>query len=46
MHPGTLKYNEQQEPNHKEVCDLLGKELEDAPVFFNGLAEVKNSPNR
>ena len=28
MHPETLKYNERQEPNHKEVCDLLAKEID------------------
>jgi len=27
MHPATLKYNEQQEPNHREACDLLAKEI-------------------
>lgn len=28
MHPDILKYNAQQEPNHKKVCDLLAKEIE------------------
>lgn len=28
MHPETLKYNGKQEPNHKEVCDLLAKEID------------------
>lgn len=28
MHPDILKYNAQQEPNHKEVCDLLANEIE------------------
>jgi uncharacterized protein YdhG (YjbR/CyaY superfamily) len=28
MHPDTLKYNESQEPKHKEVCDLLAREIE------------------
>jgi uncharacterized protein YdhG (YjbR/CyaY superfamily) len=30
MHPATLKYNEQQEPNHKEACDLLAREIDRA----------------
>ncbi len=28
MHPDTLKYNEQQEPGHKEVCDFLASEID------------------
>lgn len=28
MDPEILKYNEKQEANHKEVCDLLAKEIE------------------
>lgn len=28
MHPETLKYNENQEPNHQEICDLLAREIE------------------
>ena len=28
MHQETRNYNEQQEPNHKEVCDLLAREIE------------------
>lgn len=28
MHPETLKYNEKQEPDHKEVCDLLAREID------------------
>ena len=28
MHPDILKYNTQQEPSHKKVCDLLAKEIE------------------
>jgi hypothetical protein len=28
MHPEILKYNEQQEPDHKEVCDLLANEID------------------
>lgn len=28
MHPDTLKYNEKQEAAHKEVCDLLAREIE------------------
>lgn len=27
MHPETLRYNEQQEPAYKEVCDLLAREI-------------------
>ncbi len=27
MHPGTLKYNEQQEQNHKVVCDWLALQI-------------------
>lgn len=28
MHPDTLQYNAQQEANHKEVCDLLAREID------------------
>jgi uncharacterized protein YdhG (YjbR/CyaY superfamily) len=28
MHPETLKYNQQQEPHHKEVCDCLAEEID------------------
>ena len=28
MHSETLKYNEDQEPNHQEVCDLLAQEID------------------
>ena len=28
MHPEILRYNEQQEPHHKEVCDLLAQEID------------------
>ena len=28
MHPETLKYNKQQEPQYKEVCDCLGEEID------------------
>ena len=28
MHPDTQNYNEQQEANHKEVCDLLAIEID------------------
>lgn len=28
MHPETLKYNEQQESNHREVCDFIAEEIE------------------
>jgi uncharacterized protein YdhG (YjbR/CyaY superfamily) len=28
MDPEILSYNEKQEPHHKEVCDLLAKEIE------------------
>lgn len=28
MHPETLTYNKQQEPNHREVCDLLAQEID------------------
>lgn len=28
MHSDILKYNEKQEPNHKEVCDLLALEID------------------
>lgn len=27
MHPETLKYNQNQEPNHQGVCDLLAQEI-------------------
>lgn len=28
MHPDIQKYNEQQEPEHKAVCDLLAQEID------------------
>ena len=28
MHPETLQYNENQEPNHQEVCDVLAREID------------------
>jgi len=28
MHSETLKYNEQQEPKHKEICDFLANEID------------------
>lgn len=28
MHPDILKYNEQLEANHKEVCDLLAQQID------------------
>lgn len=28
MHPEIVKYNEKQEANHKEVCDLLAGEID------------------
>ncbi len=28
MHPEILKYNEQQEPAHKAVCDVLAQEID------------------
>ena len=28
MHPGTLKYNAQQAPDHRKVCDLLAREID------------------
>lgn len=28
MHPDVLKYNENQEPNQREVCDLLAREID------------------
>lgn len=28
MHPETVKYNEQLEPDHKAVCDLLAHEID------------------
>ncbi len=27
MHPETKKYNDQQEPDHKKVCDILAREI-------------------
>jgi hypothetical protein len=48
VHPETLKYNEQQGPNYKKICDLLAKEIDRAlpeaenriwhahPVWFLG----------
>jgi uncharacterized protein YdhG (YjbR/CyaY superfamily) len=28
MNPEILKYNEQQDPDHKEVCDLLAEQID------------------
>ena len=28
MHPDILKYNEDQEPKHQEVCDFLAREID------------------
>jgi uncharacterized protein YdhG (YjbR/CyaY superfamily) len=28
MHPETLKYNQQQSANYKEICDLLAREID------------------
>jgi len=28
MHPEVMKYNDAQEPHHKEVCDLLAGEID------------------
>lgn len=28
MHPDTLNYNAQQEPDYQEVCDLLAREID------------------
>ena len=28
MHPDIVKYNEKQQANHKEVCDLLAEEID------------------
>ncbi len=36
MHEDTLKYNEQQEPGDKEICDLLAQEID------RGLPEAEN----
>lgn len=36
MHQETSKYNEQQEPSHKEICDLLAEEID------RGLPEAEN----
>ena len=36
MHPETIKYNEQQEPGDREICDLL------AEVIDRNLAEAEN----
>lgn len=36
MHPELLKYNQQQEPDHKELCDLLAQEID------RGLPEAEN----
>ena len=36
MHPKVMKYNEKQESNHKEVCDLLAREID------KGLPEAEN----
>ncbi len=30
MHPDTLEYNEQQEPDHEAVCTLLAREIDEA----------------
>lgn len=36
VHEDTLKYNEQQEPGDKEICDLLAHEID------RGLPEAEN----
>lgn len=36
MHPDVLKYNEDQEPAQREVCDLLAREIDE------GLAGAEN----
>ena len=36
MHTDIAKYNAQQEPDHKAVCDLLAREID------NGLPEAEN----
>lgn len=36
MHPETVKYNGQQEPGYREICDLL------AEVIDRNLAEAEN----
>jgi hypothetical protein len=28
MHPETLKYNERLDPDHRELCDLLAREID------------------
>ena len=28
MHPDTVAYNQKQEPHHREVCDMLAREIE------------------
>lgn len=28
MHPEILKYNEKQDPSHREVCDVLAREID------------------
>jgi hypothetical protein len=28
MHPEILRYNQQQEPHHKDVCDVLAEEID------------------
>jgi hypothetical protein len=30
MHPETIEYNEQQEPHHRKVCDVLAQEIDKA----------------
>ena len=29
MHPDVMKYNENQEPRHKKVCELLAREIDE-----------------
>jgi uncharacterized protein YdhG (YjbR/CyaY superfamily) len=36
MHPETLKYNKDHEPDHRELCDLLAREID------RGLPEAEN----
>lgn len=36
MHPETLKYNKDHEPDHRELCDLLAREID------KGLPQAEN----
>jgi uncharacterized protein YdhG (YjbR/CyaY superfamily) len=36
MHPEIVKYNDDQEPTHKEICDLLANEI------HQNLADAEN----